>query len=148
MNNEELAVSAFNKGFNCSQAVLTVYSDMFNLDKVTALNIARGFGAGMGRLQGTCGAVTGACMVIGLNLGKPVEKEQDLKEKTYLKIREFTDMFKIKYKTVNCRELLGGCDLLTEEGKMRFKKESLGKKICSECVRYSVRILDGILEEK
>jgi C_GCAxxG_C_C family probable redox protein len=34
-----------------------------------ALKIASGFGGGMGRLAETCGAVTGAFMVLGLKYG-------------------------------------------------------------------------------
>jgi C_GCAxxG_C_C family probable redox protein len=89
----------------------------FKLDEETALKISCGFGAGMGRAQETCGAVTGAYMVIGLKYGKD-------KEKIYSKVREFTEKFKTKYKTTNCKVLLDGCDFLTEEGQKRFKEES------------------------
>ena len=62
----EQAVRKFRKGFNCSQAVLSVYAEEFGLCRETALKIACGYGGGMGRMALTCGAVTGAFMVIGL----------------------------------------------------------------------------------
>ena len=65
----EQAVRKFGKGFNCSQAVLSVYAEEFGLCRETALKIACGFGGGMGRMALTCGVVTGAFMVIGLKYG-------------------------------------------------------------------------------
>ena len=52
------AVDCFNNGFNCSQAILSTYCEQFGLDKITALKLSCGLGAGMGRLGETCGAVT------------------------------------------------------------------------------------------
>ena len=68
MNNSKVndAVACFNNGFNCAQAIFTAYCDELGLDEETALKIACGFGAGMGRLQETCGAVSGAYLAIGL----------------------------------------------------------------------------------
>ena len=55
------AVACFQEGFNCSQAVFLTYCEEFGLlDRKTALKIACGLGGGMGRLGGTCGAVSGA----------------------------------------------------------------------------------------
>ena len=36
-----------------------------------ALRVSAAFGGGMGRTGGTCGAVTGALMVLGLNMAPP-----------------------------------------------------------------------------
>ncbi|MCL2797413.1 MAG: C-GCAxxG-C-C family protein, partial [Firmicutes bacterium] len=60
MDKASKAVELFNSGCNCAQAVFSVYCDELEIDKETALKIAHGFGAGMGRLQEVCGAVTGA----------------------------------------------------------------------------------------
>ncbi len=51
---------------NCAQAVLHTYADIAGLDEATAMNVAGAFGAGMGNLQGTCGALVGAGLVLGL----------------------------------------------------------------------------------
>ena len=69
MSRVEQAVSCFQGGFNCSQAVLSTYAQDFGLDREAALKLAAGFGGGMGRMAGTCGAVTGAFMVLGLKHG-------------------------------------------------------------------------------
>ena len=64
----EEAVERFKKGFNCSQAVFGTFSEQVGLDCETACKVATGFGGGM-RMGGTCGAVTGAFMALGLKYG-------------------------------------------------------------------------------
>ncbi len=66
MSRIENAVSRFAEGYNCSQAVLSAYAEQLGVDGETALKIAAGFGGGLGRMAETCGAVTGAFMVLGL----------------------------------------------------------------------------------
>ncbi len=57
---DQYAVQLFQSGLNCAQRVLISFSEKLNFDKKLATAISLGFGGGMGRLQETCGAVTGA----------------------------------------------------------------------------------------
>lgn len=41
---------------NCAMAVLKAYSDKLNVDENTLKNLSSGFAAGMGGMEGTCGA--------------------------------------------------------------------------------------------
>lgn len=50
---------------NCAQAVVSTYSDVAGLDENSALNISASFAAGMGNMEGTCGALVGAGIVLG-----------------------------------------------------------------------------------
>ena len=68
------ALSTFDSGFNCSQSVLTAFCNEFGLHDEPAFRIACGFGGGMGRMAKTCGAVTGAFMVIGLKTWSNTER--------------------------------------------------------------------------
>ncbi|MCX6000010.1 MAG: C-GCAxxG-C-C family protein, partial [Chloroflexi bacterium] len=115
MGNVERAVSCFKEGFNCSQAVLSAYGPKLGLDAEKALRVSGAFGAGMGRMAETCGAVTGAFMVIGLKYGKTRADDNQTREKAYRLVREFTDQFKSRHRSIVCRELLG-CDISTPEG--------------------------------
>jgi C_GCAxxG_C_C family probable redox protein len=56
----------FDEGYACSQSVLLVFANQFNLDERTAKLISSTFAGGMGRLRQKCGAVTGGFMVLGL----------------------------------------------------------------------------------
>ena len=51
---------------NCAQAVVCTYCDLVGLPEQTALDIAGAYGTGMGNMEGTCGALVGAGMIIGL----------------------------------------------------------------------------------
>jgi C_GCAxxG_C_C family probable redox protein len=143
MNRTEKAVSKFKEGFNCAQSVLHSYADELGLSQDLATKIATGFGAGMGRKQEVCGAVTGALMVIGLMYGRGDGEGKEKQEITYSKVQFFIDSFINEFGTVNCKGLLDGCCLLTAEGQKAFKDNRL-KERCYEYVRASCRILDQI----
>jgi len=49
---------------NCAQTVVSVFAGQMGLDLDTAVRVAMAFGGGMGRGGNTCGAVTGAYMVL------------------------------------------------------------------------------------
>ena len=51
---------------NCAQAILCTYADKAGIDEETARNIANSFGAGMGNMEGTCGALVGAGITLGM----------------------------------------------------------------------------------
>ncbi len=51
---------------NCAQSVVCTYCDLVGLPEQTALDIAGAYGTGMGNMEGTCGALVGAGMVLGL----------------------------------------------------------------------------------
>jgi C_GCAxxG_C_C family probable redox protein len=141
---ETKALEYFNNGFNCAQSVFVVFAQENGLDEAAALKIAGGFGAGMGRLQETCGAVTGAFMAIGLKHGKTLGDDgAEKRDKTYALVREFNAMFKEKFGAASCRDLVQ-CDLTTPEGGKYFTENKLHDKICSKCVEEAVRIVERI----
>lgn len=144
MKKEEQALEYFEHGFNCAQSVFVVFAKR-GLDEAVALKVAGGFGSGMGRLQETCGAVTGAFMAIGLHHGKTLGDEgTEKRDKTYALVREFTAAFKGKFGSTSCRELLQ-CDLTTPEGGKYFSENKLHEKVCVRCVQEAVRTVEKIL---
>ncbi len=146
MNNKtETALQKFNSGYNCAQSVLFAYSDDVNIDKNTALRIACGFGAGMGRKQEVCGAVTGGIIAIGAKYGNEQNDKQAATDEVNSKTRELMDKFQAKHGTFICLELLNGCNLTTEKGQKYFNENSLKDKVCNECVCDVVQILEKIL---
>ena len=57
------------KTCNCAQAVIATYADLSGIDEATAMALGNAFGSGMGNMEGTCGALTGAAVVVGLATG-------------------------------------------------------------------------------
>jgi C_GCAxxG_C_C family probable redox protein len=142
----EIAVAKFSEGYNCAQSVFYSFCDDLHFDKNTALKMATGFGAGMGRKGEVCGAVSGGIIVIGAKYGRGETDRQTAKEVTYKKTRELMDRFAEKHGTFICRKLLNGCELTTEEGQQHFKADNLSNTVCQPCVRSVVEMLDSIME--
>ena len=145
MSEIEQAVSCFEKGFVCSQALLSTYGTRFGLDREIALKIADGFGGGMARMAETCGAVTGAFMVIGLKYGRTVAEDTPAHEKTNNLITEFVREFKSRHGSIICRELVG-YDISTPEGLIEARDRNLFTTLCPKYVRDAAEILEKILE--
>lgn len=68
MTIEERAARAveLKAGCNCAQAVALAFADELPLDEATLMKLAAGYGAGMGCMEATCGALVGAVMAAGL----------------------------------------------------------------------------------
>jgi C_GCAxxG_C_C family probable redox protein len=138
------AINTFRSGLNCAQAVLTAYSEHLEFDSSLVLNLSCGFGAGMGRLQGTCGAVTGSFMVLGIYNGKKYADNATKKEVTYSMIQNFSERFKSIHATTECRSLLK-CDLKTEEGQQFAKEHNLFETLCERCISDSIGIIEELI---
>ena len=141
MNRVDRAVSSFEEGFSCSQAVLSTYGPRFGLGGETALRVATAFGGGMGHMGETCGAVTGAFMVIGLKHGRIRAEDEETRDKAYGLVTELADRFKSRNGSIVCRDLLG-CDIGTPEG-LALARE---KNVCPGFVRDAAEIIEEILK--
>ena len=137
----DTAAQYFDQSRNCAQAVLASYAGDFGMDKNQALSISVGFGAGMGRVQEVCGAVSGAIMVLGLRSGFKEEDGRGKINDAYAQVRSFIEEFTKQKGTIKCRELLSGCDLSTEEGQKIFKQNNL-RGNCREYVRLACELLE------
>ena len=140
----EQAVACFQEGFSCSQAVLSTFAPQFSLDRELALKVSGPFGAGMGRMGDTCGAVTGAFMVIGLLHGRTKAEDQETKEKAYALVAELAGQFRQRNGSLACRELLG-CDLGTPEGQQYAHDHGLSATRCARFVRDAAEIVERML---
>jgi C_GCAxxG_C_C family probable redox protein len=144
MSKVELAVGGFEQGFNCCQAVLSSYGPQFGLERELALKLANGLGGGIGHQGESCGAVTGALMVIGLKHGETLAGDEKSSEKTYGLISQFLERFKVRHGSILCRQLLG-YDISTPEGLQTARDNGLFEKRCPKYVRTSAEILEEIL---
>ena len=144
MNNVEKAVSCFNEGFACSQSILSTYGEELGLNRELGLKVSGAFGGGMVNMGDTCGAVTGALMVIGLKYGRTIATDTVAKEMTYNFAEEFLEEFKQRNKTIVCKELLG-CDISTPEGRAFDSENKICDKLCPKFVQDAAEILEEIL---
>lgn len=101
------ALELFTSGYHCSQAVLATFSEEMELSRETALKIACPFGGGFGGYGRTCGALTGAMMVIGLKYGTTKATDLEAKKMSREKTRELIQTFEKTHGTSICNELVG-----------------------------------------
>jgi C_GCAxxG_C_C family probable redox protein len=145
MNRVEHALSMFEEGFVCSQALLVTYGDQFGLDRDSALKVSAAFGGGMCRMGDACGAVTGAFMVIGLKYGNVEPKDKKTREKTYKMARQFVRKFEDRNGSINCKALLD-CDISTPKGLSTAREKKLFQTVCPKYVRDAAEIVEEIVK--
>ena len=111
--------------YNCCQAVACVFADEAGMSNDDLRRLGAGFGLGMGTMEGTCGALCGAEMILGLMKynGKPIRKDA-------------SELFKA------FKEKCGGVTICRE-----IKGVDTGKVLCScdDCVRNAVSILEEVI---
>jgi C_GCAxxG_C_C family probable redox protein len=143
MSRAKEAVVCHDKGYNCSQSVFSTYCEQLGLkDKELALKLSCGLGGGMGRLGETCGAVTGAYLLIGLKYGKVHQDDNNAKEVTYATVREFSKRFIERNGSTNCKELLG-VDLLTGDKSVASERV---RQICPKMIKDAAEIIEEMLD--
>ena len=135
-------------GYNCCQAVVLAYNDVFGIDDQTAAAISSGFGGGMGRMREVCGAVSGMTMLAGLIKPATDPSVKDWRTANYALVQEMAYEFKDINGSIVCKELLG---LVPMGSSAQAPKESpepsdrtpeyYKKRPCEELVGISARIV-------
>ncbi len=138
-----LAVTLFEQGYTCGQAVLAAFAGRHGVDRDVALRVACAYGGGIARTAATCGAVNGALMAIGLAHARTRVEDEAAREKTYDAARAFLERFRAKHGSDQCRDLLG-VDIGTAEGREAAAKAGLFRTRCPALVRSAARIVSAL----
>ncbi len=141
---EKKAIELFHSGYNCAQAVLTAFSDELKTDKKYTTAVACGFGGGMGRLQETCGAVTGSFMVLGIFNSNMYSDNNVAKDETYEMIQRFSEKFKLINGSTDCKSLLK-CEIKSPEGRKWAKENKVFETVCEKCIIDSVKLIEELI---
>jgi C_GCAxxG_C_C family probable redox protein len=144
MDRTESALQYFKTGFNCSQAVVASFGNQFGLTENHCLKMACAFGGGMGK-QYTCGAVTGALMVLGLHFGKGKMDDDSKKIQTNEKSAEFMKAFTEKHGSINCLDLLDGLHMSIPEESKEINARDLYQVRCTRYVSDAVQITEKLI---
>lgn len=140
----KVAEEAFASGLYCAESTLLSLAKAQGIESDLLPKIATGFCGGMARTCGTCGALTGAMMGIGLALGRS-EPDGSVK-KAYSATQRLIAEFEQAFGSRDCHALLG-CDLGTPEGQAKFRNERLGDR-CAEFTGKAAEMAAIILAEK
>lgn len=107
--------------------MLCTYHDFAGMEEETIKNAGNAFAAGMGNMEGTCGAIIGAGIILGL-------ATQD-KAKSVKGMRQIMDKFKQRNGATQCKLLKG-------VGTGKVLRE------CPLCVADASEFLEEILEKE
>ncbi len=140
----ERALELHRGGANCAQSVACAFAADFGFDAGEVMRVATGFGGGMGRMAGVCGAVTGAFLVLGMARGMQAPEEQEAKERTYAMVRELAGRFRQANGALGCRELLG-VDIGTPQGMAEAKARDAFDTQCAGYIASAVGMLEQML---
>lgn len=145
MQADEKALHYFHQGYNCAQSVFAAFADQVGLSEEAALRFSSAFGAGLGRMRGTCGAFSGLCMVAGFckgNLsGNPEEKEI-----IFSLTRELAEDFKKEFGTLTCRELLHLDEEMEATARPNDRTSAYyASRPCERCVAFCAAKAQSIL---
>ncbi|MBR5499581.1 MAG: C_GCAxxG_C_C family protein [Bacteroidales bacterium] len=95
------------EGYNCCQAVVLAYNDVFGVDDDTAAALSSGFGGGMGRMREVCGSVSGMVMLAGLMAPAADPSIKVDRTRNYALVQEMAEEFRATNGSIVCKELLG-----------------------------------------
>jgi C_GCAxxG_C_C family probable redox protein len=129
---------------NCAQAVFSSFCKEYGLSDNLALSLAQGLGGGMGHTGRTCGAVSGAYLVLGLAQKTTNGNPRENVDKTYQLIADFDKKFKALHGSTNCTGLTG-YNLGVPEEAAKAREKGVFNNVCPGLVQDSVKILEGLL---
>lgn len=128
------ALAYFRSGYNCAQSVLLAHEHISGLAPAGAARLMSGFGGGVGKSGGLCGALVVVVALIGLSHGREKAEQMDRQEKTYEYVRRAMDEFEKRFGSTDCRTLLGG-DILAPGVKQMARD-----KICPELLEFCCQL--------
>ena len=130
-------------GIDCSQVVTGACAEKMGMTKEQARKMSACFGGGM-MCGETCGAVTGALMVLGMVFGHSEENDGDQKGVMAGKVAEFKKRFLEKYPSDMCREILGHD--ISKPGEMdKVLEKGLMFDLCPQIVLDVLPILEELV---
>lgn len=129
-------------GFNCAQSVLMQFSEDFGMPRETAAKLASGFGGGM-RMGKTCGALTGALMVLGLAHGFDTA-ELKLKHNMELLTQDMITDFHNLHGCTDCKDILG-IDVTDPEARAKAREMGIFAAKCPLVIDTAVKLVERYL---
>lgn len=144
MNHGEKARHLFMEGCNCAQAVFTAFCDVTGLPARQAMRLSSSFGGGIGRMREVCGAVSGACMVLGWLYGYDTPGDDAAKAAHYARVQELAKGFRERHGSLLCRELLEKPD--TSPNPTARTEAFYHSRPCAQFVYDAAELVDRYIE--
>jgi len=141
MDTTEKAVDYFKQGYNCAQATAGAFADQMRMDTQSVLKVMAGFGAGVGGLRETCGAVSAMVFVAGALAGPYPPTDKAAKKALYDTVKQMVRGFADKHGTTQCGELLRSASCAAAPDPSERTDEYYAKRPCARFVATAADII-------
>jgi len=139
MNIENRAKQYFNSGYNCAESVLLAACMESGYSESEAIKfiprMATGFGGGIARNGGICGALSGGLMALGLALGRDDGRQS--RDPCYPAADQFYNEFIERFGHYSCRELTG-LEMKNERDRKKYL-EKVHQERCNPIVAWAAQ---------
>jgi C_GCAxxG_C_C family probable redox protein len=105
MSTTKLALEIFDTGLTCTEAVAMAGMKRLGRESDLIPRIATGFGGGLSRTKGVCGALTGGVLVLSAAFGR--DKLGDDRDTLVGKVQTLVNGFRARFGSDNCFALTG-----------------------------------------
>ena len=122
----DAAVERHGQGHNCAQCVACAFADRVGVDEETLFKTFQAHGLGMGTMECTCGALTGAIGVVGLALS---DGTPEAKRACYATAKRIVSRFAEEVGATRCRDIKG-----VDTGTVLTP--------CNECIRIGAKLAE------
>lgn len=141
------AVDRFKQGYNCAQAVVSAFADMYGFTPEQALRMSASFGGGIGRMRQTCGAACGMFLLAGLECGAVEGSDREGKSHNYAVVQQLARSFEQENGSLQCAELLGLKPKQPLESRAEERTPAYyAKRPCAQMVETAARLFADYLE--
>lgn len=141
------------RGINCCELTLTNIIEILGFEghyfNNSAIPLAGGFGGYKSKQgwQGPCGAVTGACMAIGIIMGGEERMDDNRIPMAYLKAQKYCSEFESEFGSVVCADICG-YDFSTPEGMVLYQKNDIWRHKCYKFVLWAAEKVKDLMKRE
>ena len=145
MKHRDKAEALFMQGYNCAQSTAGAFAEDVGLEPSFVLKSTAGFGAGIGGLRETCGAVGAMAYLAGLHIGPYAAGDLSTKTQLYDLIKKMVREFTELHGTICCRELLEKASCTFNPDPAERTAEYYASRPCARIVASAAEIISRTL---
>jgi C_GCAxxG_C_C family probable redox protein len=132
--------------YGCAETAFIVLKAAYGLDDPDDASAAMALNGGVAYGGGTCGAITGAALAVGLLAGRRVADHREAKRVARELIAEVMDAFRAEHGAVDCRELIA-LDLRAPGAHRAFIRSGVWRDRCMPQIEFVVARLTPLADE-
>jgi C_GCAxxG_C_C family probable redox protein len=132
--------------YGCAETAFVVLKEAFGLPVAADSAAAMALNGGIAYSGGTCGAITGAALAVGMLAEQRVPDHRAAKRAARLVTADLLVAFEAEFGTSACRELIG-VDLRTDAGHRAFIESGVWRDRCMRQIEMAVVRLASLADE-